>query len=334
MKNHHKIIITLCRNKLEKESPILSFQKKMNLSKNHLYERDMHTKILAIIACLLWGSAFAAAKIGFTYTTPLHLSGLRFMLAGILLIPFLIYQRTDWKANLKEWKYMLLFGILQTFIQYGLFFMGLDTVPASAAAIIIGGGPLFVAIMAHFLMNNDKLTPRKSFAIVLGLTGVAFISISKGITTDTGYHFWIGIGFLIISNITGAFTNIIVAKNKNRVSPIMLTAFANFTGGALLYIVSCFTENYALREYTTEFYIALIWLAFIPAAAFSIWFTLLKRPKVQVSELNIWKFVVPVTGCLLSWMILPEEAPDIYSVTGIAIISMALITLQLKTKAR
>ena len=47
----------------------------------------MKTKILAIFACLLWGSAFAGAKIGFEYTTPLHLSGMRFMLAGLLLIP-------------------------------------------------------------------------------------------------------------------------------------------------------------------------------------------------------------------------------------------------------
>ena len=97
----------------------------------------MKTKILAIFACLLWGSAFAGAKIGFEYTTPLHLSGMRFMLAGLLLIPFLIYQKIDWISNLKEWRYMLLFGFLQTFIQYGFFFMGLNKVPAAISAIII-----------------------------------------------------------------------------------------------------------------------------------------------------------------------------------------------------
>ena len=86
----------------------------------------MKIKLLAIFACLLWGSAFAGAKIGFTYTTPLHLSGMRFTLAGLLLVPFLLWQGVDWKANLKEWRYMALFGLLQTFIQYGLFFMGLN----------------------------------------------------------------------------------------------------------------------------------------------------------------------------------------------------------------
>ena len=294
----------------------------------------MKTKLLAIFACLLWGSAFAGAKIGFTYTTPLHLSGMRFTLAGLLLVPFLIWQGVDWKANLKEWRYMALFGLLQTFIQYGLFFMGLNYVSATVAAIIIGGGPLFVAIMAHFMIANDKLSGRKVFSIILGLTGVVFISVSKGLTLTTTHVFWIGIFLLLISNITGALTNIIVAKNKNRVSPVMLTAFANFTGGILLYTVSCFTEDYALQPYDATFYGALVWLALIPAVAFSIWYTLLKRPETKVSELNIWKFVTPVSGAILSWILLPGETPDLYSVTGILIISSALILLQLKPSRR
>ena len=288
----------------------------------------MKTKILAILACILWGSAFAGAKIGFEYTSPLHLSGMRFTLAGILLIPLLVYQKVDWKANLKEWRYMLLFGFIQTFIQYGLFFMGLNKVSAAVSAIIIGGGPLFVAIMAHFTIKDDKMTPRKALAIALGLTGIVFISITKGGTGQLDSSFYYGVALLLISNIVGASTNIIVAKNKERVSPIMLTAFANFSGGIILYIVSIFTEDWYIKDYTPEFYAALLWLALIPAVGFSIWYTLLQKPGVKVSELNIWKFVVPVTGAILSWIVLPDEIPDVYSVIGICIITIALITLQ------
>lgn len=34
-------------------------------------------KTRAILACLLWGSAFVGAKIGFEYASPIYLSGLR-----------------------------------------------------------------------------------------------------------------------------------------------------------------------------------------------------------------------------------------------------------------
>lgn len=292
----------------------------------------MKIKILAILACVLWGSAFAGAKIGFEYTTPLHLSGMRFTLAGLLLVPFLIYQKVDWKANLKEWRYMLLFGFIQTFMQYGIFFMGLHNVPGAISAIIIGSGPLFIAIMAHLTIHDDKLTLRKSISILLGLTGIVFVSVAKGGIADVDVSFYYGITLLIVSNIIGASTNIIVAKNKNRVSPVMLTGFANFTGGVLLYIVSFFTEDWYIKDYTAEFYGALIWLAIIPAAGFSIWYTLLQKPGVKVSELNIWKFVIPVVGAILSWILLPDEIPDIYSITGIIIIATAIIVLQWKNR--
>lgn len=288
----------------------------------------MKTKLLAIFACILWGSAFAGAKIGLAYTSPLHLSGMRFMLAGVLLIPLLIYQKTDWKANLKEWRYMLLFGVLQTFMQYGLFFLGLNLVPGAISAIIIGGGPLFVALMAHFTISDEPLTKRKSLAIGLGMTGIIFTSLSKGGVSSVDATLYQGIGLLILSNIIGASTNIIVAKNRNRVSPTMLTAFANFTGGVILYIISFFTEEWQIKSYTTEFYIALLWLAFIPAAGFTIWFGLLKNPQIKVSDLNIWKFITPVTGVVLSWLLLPDEVPDVYSVIGVLIIAFSLITLQ------
>lgn len=288
----------------------------------------MKTKLLAIFACILWGSAFAGAKIGFEYTSPLHLSGMRFMLAGILLIPLLLYQKIDWKTNLKEWRYMLLFGILQTFMQYGLFFLGLNLVPGAISAIIIGGGPLFVALMAHFTISDEPLTKRKSLAIGLGMTGIIFTSLSKGGVSSVDATLYLGIGLLILSNIIGASTNIIVAKNRNRVSPTLLTAFANFSGGLILYIISFFTEEWQIKSYTTEFYVALLWLAFIPAAGFTIWFGLLKNPKIKVSDLNIWKFITPVTGVVLSWLLLPNEVPDVYSVIGVLIIAFSLITLQ------
>lgn len=288
----------------------------------------MRTK--AILACLLWGSAFAGAKIGFQYADPIYLSGLRFTLAGILLMPILWIKGARLAPALRYWRFMLVFAFMQTFLQYGLFFLGLDKVPGATAAIIIGGGPLFVAIMAHISLNNDKMTLQKLVAILLGLSGVVFISLAKGQLTTNTSSFYPGVGLLLLSNLVGGYTNIMVVKKKQyNISPIILTSFANFTGGLMLLLTSFIFEKPELKWYPLEFYLALLWLAFIPAAGFSIWYSLLQRPGVKVSELNIWKFVVPVSGCILSWIFLPDEKPDLPSVIGIVIITLALQILQL-----
>lgn len=287
-------------------------------------------RLRAIIACLLWGSAFAGAKIGFQYVDPIYLSGMRFTLAGLLLLPVLLIKKVDILGSLKYWKFMLLFAFMQTFLQYGLFFMGLDKVPAATSAIIIGAGPLFVAIMAHMTLADDKMTLRKIAAIILGLSGVVFISLAKSGLTSSDPAFYTGIVLLLLSNIIGSYTNIMVVKKKEyNISPMALTAFANFTGGIMLLITAFIVEKPKIQIYPAEFYLALLWLALIPATAFSLWYGLLQRPGVKVSELNMWKFLVPVSGCVLSWLLLPDEKPDIVSVTGIIIISAALQMLQL-----
>lgn len=284
----------------------------------------------AIFACILWGSAFVGAKIGFEYMQPVLLSGFRFSLAGLLLLPFLLYKKVPIVGTIREnWRFMTLFAFAQTFLQYGLFFMGLNKVSASTSAIIIGAGPLFVAVMAHLTMKNDRMTLRKIIAIVLGVSGVVFISLKKGGVTSGNPQFYTGVALLLSSNLIGGYTNIMVAKYKRKLSPILLTSFANFCGGLMLIMVGSFTEDYPSVKLPPEFFGALIWLAIIPAAGFSIWYTLLQKPGVKVSELNMWKFIIPVTGCVLSWLLLPGETPDAVSIAGIVIITLALQTLQM-----
>ena len=46
-----------------------------------------------------------------------------------------------------------------------------------------------------------------------------------------------------------------------------------------------------------------------------------------MSVINVWKFLIPVLGAGLSWLILENEQPDITSVTGMIVIAFSLITL-------
>jgi drug/metabolite transporter (DMT)-like permease len=68
------------------------------------------------------------------------------------------------------------------------------------------------------------------------------------------------------------------------------------------------------------------------AVAFSLWFMLLQRPGVKVSELNLWKFIIPVVGAILSWLLVPDEHPELLTITGMIIITASLIMFYWSTK--
>jgi drug/metabolite transporter (DMT)-like permease len=61
------------------------------------------------------------------------------------------------------------------------------------------------------------------------------------------------------------------------------------------------------------------------STAFSIWYVLLQRPGVKVSELNLWKFLNPVAGALLSWWLIKDENPEWLTIAGMIIITVSLI---------
>jgi len=75
----------------------------------------------------------------------------------------------------------------------------------------------------------------------------------------------------------------------------------------------------------SEYWLSLGWLAMVSAFAITIWFGLLQRPGVKVSNLNTWKFIIPIFGAFLSWMILPGENPDTISIIGMIVIAFSLL---------
>lgn len=284
--------------------------------------------LLALISVTLWGSAFAGAKIGFEYMPPIMLSGLRFTLAGLLLVPVGFVMKIKWRELLANWRFIVFFGMIQTVLQYGLFYTGLSYTPGSLAAIIIGAGPLFIAVMSHFTLSDDKLTWRNISAFLIGVMGVVFISINpEESVAALNPHFYLGVALLILSNLVGSYTNIMVVKYKGVLSSVGLTMGANFTGGIILFLISLFVEGTSSLEQSLplEFYFALLWLAIIPAAAFSMWYYLLSLPDTKVSQLNIWKFLIPIVGVLMSWWLLPEDSPSWRAIVGIVVITLSVL---------
>jgi drug/metabolite transporter (DMT)-like permease len=289
---------------------------------------------LAIIACLLWASAFVGVKIGLKYHSPLQFAGIRFILSGLMLFP-IVNNLGKFSKEVKEnFAYVLLIAFLQVILQYSLFYMGVNLVPASISAMIVGSSPLFVALVAHFTISGDRMDWFKTGSIVLGILGVAVITLGRE-TLPSGAEITLtGVVFLLLNNLVSGITNVVVARKKHTISPMVLTSSSLFIGGISLLVVSFPLEGLPQQSFPPEYFFALGWLSFLSAAAITIWNTLLRRPAVKVSELNIWKFLIPVSGAILSWLILPDEAPDFVSILGMVLIASALLILNLKRRIR
>jgi drug/metabolite transporter (DMT)-like permease len=290
------------------------------------------TILLAIVACLLWSSAFAGIKIGLQYTPPLQFAGIRFMLAGLLILPFCGDLSLYFRYVSHHYRIVLPVSFFQTALLYALFYPGLSMVPAAIGAIITGSQPLLIALIAHFAADSERMTARRLFSILLGFTGVVIIGLNRGQLTLSGGSQFLGLVLLFISNISAGIGDILVSRTKARIPMLVLTSSQLFLGGLVLFLFSIPIEGLHRGPYPAAYFWSLGWLSFLSAAAFSIWFQLLKREGVLVSDLNVWKFLIPVSGACLSWLVIPGESPEPSTVAGMMCIAVALIILSIKKK--
>lgn len=283
--------------------------------------------LLAIAACLLWSSAFVGIKIGLPYTTPLQFAGIRFFISGLLVLPVAIYYNPRFlHIFLANFRFILFLGLLQTFLQYALFYTGIDKVPGSVGAIVIGSGPLFIAIVAHFFVPGDTMNLKKAGIILFGFSGIILVSLGRHEGIDNALRL-VGILILLGNNIISGFSNVIIALEKKKIPPLVLSSISMIFGGLLLFLFSIPLEGLDLSPKPLPYYLSLGWLSILSALAISIWVILLKKPDVKVSDLNMWKFLIPVSGAILAWAILPGESPDLLSVLGMVITAIALIII-------
>lgn len=285
------------------------------------------TTFLAIVACWLWSTAFAGVKIGLQYHTPFQFAGFRFIISGLLIL--LVFR--NWGRFYREirehWQFVVLIGLIQVFAQYALFYSGMNLVPGALGAMIVGSSPLFVALVAHFTFHNDRMNGVKTASILVGVAGIAIITLGRQKVELKGALEWLGIVLLLLNNLVSGYSNVLVAKSKRNISPVVLSSSSLLLGGLLLFLISVPIEGFPQQPFPLEYYVALGWLGFLSAAALTIWYALLGRSGVKVSLLNTWKFLIPVSGALLSWMLLSNEKPDWASAIGMAFIAVSLVLL-------
>jgi len=284
--------------------------------------------LLAILACVLWSTAFVGVKVGLRYSDPFSFAGIRFMFAGLLLVPF--WWRKDNRPTFgslrQNIKVILLVSFFQTFLMYGLFYLAMTMVSGAVAAILIGASPLTAAVVAHFLVAGDTMTVPKSISLSLGMAGVVLLTVSRlPWVSPTNLAEFTGIVLLFICTVSSAVGNVLVAKEKSTIDPVFLNSLQIFLGGFFLYLVSICQHGVQFRLYAVEYYLALLWLSFVSAVSFTLWFVLLQYPGVKVSQLNLWKFIIPVFGAIISWIVLPDESPGLFPIIGMVCIAVSII---------
>lgn len=302
------------------------------LSKLSKSKQFLITSLIAIFCNILWGSAFPSLKIiykdlniqshdlGGTIT----FISLRFFLAGLFLLIFGVLTKAPlFKLSLRQWGLIAILGVFNTTLQYFFFNIGVNNTTGIKASILGQVGIFFSIILAHFVYKDDKLTLRKVLGLTLGFLGLILVNLNKSSNNMLSFSL-LGEGFMILSGIVSSLSMFMGKKIGRELPALVYTAWQMIIGSILLFMLgSMMGGSISNLHFTPKTTCLFIYLALLSSVAFCLWYAILQYRKI--GEISLYKFVVPITGTLLTALFVPGEKLLPIYVVALLLVSLGII---------
>src|SRR5207302_5260065 len=123
---------------------------------------------------LIWGSTWAAIKIGIVDVPPFIFALQRGIAVAVLLTVLALALRQRFPRG-RELAAAALVGVFNTGTSWALIFWSEQYVPSGIVSVFGATAPVWTAFLAHFLVRGDRLSAFKLLGLALGLIGTAVL---------------------------------------------------------------------------------------------------------------------------------------------------------------
>jgi drug/metabolite transporter (DMT)-like permease len=264
------------------------------------------TLALAAVASVLLGGTFVGAKAGLSYLPPLLFVALRFDIAAVVLLGYVVVTRSRDELLPRtrgDVLSILSTGLFALGLANALIFVGQQSATSAVAAIIFSLNPILTPVFAAILLSDERLSARGGLGMVIGLLGVGLV-----VSPDPAMLLSGGIGKLILfaGATSAALGSVLIRWSGGGLSSTVRTAWALPVAATLCHALSIGVgESAATAVWSPTAIAALLYVGvFAGAIAYIAYFGLLDV--TGAIQANLIFYVVPVVSTLGGWAVLGE----------------------------
>ena len=184
--------------------------------------RDLDAGAIALVLLLsaLWGGNTVAVKVGVADSPPLMLAALRFAIGGACVVGWGLWTRAPFRLQPGEGWPLLGLGLLFA-IQLGLLNVGVWLSTAGHASVLLNAYPVYIVLLAHFLVPGDRLTVATLGGVVLGFAGILVLFAGQLLAPpEPGSTVLAGDVVLSVSAVLLALRQVILNRQLQRIHPV------------------------------------------------------------------------------------------------------------------
>jgi drug/metabolite transporter (DMT)-like permease len=270
------------------------------------------------IVYLVWGSTYLAIRVMVETVPPLLGAGLRFTVAGAVMLAFLAVRRSV-RPTRAQVLSALLIGMLLPGAN-AVVTVAEQEVPSSVAALLIASVPLWVLVMRR--VAGEPVSRAGIGAVLVGFAGVALLLRPGEQSADATV---LGLAACVIAAVMWASGSFASPRIRLPADPLVSTGWQMLLGGAVIVLVGLALGEggeVQFEEFSTRSIVAFSYLiVFGSWLAFTAYAWLLQN--APISKVSTYAYVNPVVAIVLGFVILDEVITPVM-VVGAAIIVVAV----------
>jgi len=224
----------------------------------------------------------------------------------------------------KDWLQIALLGFVGVALNQYLYLFGMKFSTAANGALLYAATPVFVLVLSRMILK-EKITPKKTFGIILAFVGISIVIFERGIDLSSGYAY--GNLLILFAVIGWTLFTVFGKKMLVKYGALKTTSAMMFCGALIispLGVASSLSVRFA--EISMLDWWGVLYLSVgTSIIGYLLWYHALSR--IEASKVAVFANVQPIFATILSLIFLNYTITPAF-VTGSIITICAIYITQ------
>ena len=271
-----------------------------------------------LLLTLVWGTTWAAIRLGLEGIPPLAGVGVRFLLAGAVLFVVAKIRGEKLGAKPNERALWLYNGFATFVVPYAIIYWAEQRVPSGLASVLFATFPLWLVLWSRWLLPEERASFGRVIGVVLGFVGVAVI-FSEDFDKLGGADVRTRGLTLLAAAAVSATGSLSVKRWGKGISPLSTSSIPMLIAGAVCGALSLVFEQGPIL-FTWKSVLATLYLALLGSAlTFTLYFWLLARRSAVFASLI--SYTAPVVAVIVGVILFSEPITGRMLLGGVLVLA-------------
>jgi drug/metabolite transporter (DMT)-like permease len=252
-----------------------------------------------------WGSSFAMTKVAVASIDPAWVMALRLLVGGVFLAIIVTLTRRRWPRDNHLWKWFAGLGLIGHAAPFFLISWGTQFISSGLSGVLMGAIPLFVVVLAHFFLPDEKLSRMKTVGFIVGFVGLMIVLGPEKLLRFEGQGMALVGELAILIGCICYAVHSLLARRIPFNGPVEQAAAVCLTGGLMGLVFAALYAPHGLSTATPLAYLCVIGLGIVPTAIATLLVYAIVR-SAGVSFVAYSNYLVPVYALGLGAVVLGE----------------------------